>query len=145
MRKLTSGISRRRGVVATTSRSYCYTKKMWDVMTRDKLGVLRDDHNYAAWCKRIAMHSQGSTTTSNAATEHAADENAFRELAKDILTQELTPEQTNDPGYKLREGKYPSTKQRGMIKPSCGKTLEIPASKITYSSTASLFCWFRLF
>ena len=84
-------------------------KKMWDRMTRDKCGVPKD-HSFVDWCKRIAMCSTGSTAASS-----AADDGAFRKLAKDFLTHDLTPEQKNDPVYRFREDKSVTTKQRSTI------------------------------
>ena len=69
---------------------------MRDDMTRGKRGVLKE-HNFADWCKRIALYSTGSTAASSAATEHSADDGIFRKVAKYILTYELTPEQKDDP------------------------------------------------
>ena len=82
-------------------------------MTRDQ--GLPKNHNYADWCTRIAMHSERNTATSSAATEHAAHDGVFRQLAKDILTHELTPEQKDDPAYKFREGKSVPTEHRSTI------------------------------
>jgi len=82
---------------------------MWDCMTRDKCGVPKD-HSFVDWCKRIAMCSTGSTAASS-----AADDGAFRKLAKDFLTHDLTPEQKNDPVYRFREDKSVTTKQRSTI------------------------------
>ena len=64
--------------------------KMWDIMTRDRDG-LRKNHSFADWCRRIAMHSTGSSGASSAATEHAERDDPFRKLAEDISTHELTP------------------------------------------------------
>ena len=94
-------------------------------MTRDQCGLLTD-HSFVDWCKRIAMYSTGSTAASNAATEHADDDGAFRKMAKYFLTHELTPEQKNDPVYRFREDKSVTTKQRSLINNVLRKNLGDP-------------------
>ena len=81
---------------------------------------------FVYWCKRIAMYSTGSTAASNAATEHADDDSAFRKLAKYFLTHELAPEQKNDPVYWFREDKSVTTKQRNLINNVLRKNLGDP-------------------
>ena len=92
-------------------------KKMWDCMTRDKCGIPKD-HSFVNWCKKIAMCSTGSTAASS-----AADDGAFRRLAKDFLTHDLTPEQKNDPVYRFREGQSVTGKQRSTINTVLRKNL----------------------
>jgi len=78
-------------------------------MTRDKCGIPKD-HSFVNWCKQIAMCFTGS-----AAASSGADDGAFRRLAKDFLTHDLTPEQKNDPVYRFREGQSVTGKQRSTI------------------------------
>ena len=84
-------------------------KKIWDVLNRDKQGLLKE-HSFVDWCRRIAMIG-----AEGAATEHANDDSRFRKLAKDIFAHDLTAEQKEDPTYWLREGRSITTKQRSLI------------------------------
>ena len=95
---------------------------MWDVITRDKSGVPKE-HRYADLCKRIALHSDGSTAASSAATEHAKHEGPFRRFAEDILTNELTQEQMDNPEYWLRTDRTITKKQRSLINTLVRKNL----------------------
>ncbi len=87
-------------------------KKMWDVMTREKDGKPKE-HQYDVWCRRIAVAKE--TAIRSAATEHADDKSAYYNFARDVFAHELTPEQEDNPKYKLREGKSITTQQRGLI------------------------------
>ena len=81
-------------------------KQMWDVLIRNKKG-LRKENSFLDWCRRI--------TSISAATEHANDESRFQHLAKDILAHDLTPEQEEDPKYRIREDLSITTKQRSLV------------------------------
>ena len=78
------------------------------------------------------MHSQAiSTATEHAeadstATEHvesAKESNPFRALAEDILSNHLTPQQVQNPEYKVRKGKALTTKQRSTVNAILRKNL----------------------
>ena len=93
-------------------------KRMWDVMTRNKSGLPKEQH-FTYWCRRVAACKTTSTATGHAkadstATEHA-DSTSFRALAEDILTNDLTEAQMQNPAYKLRKGKAITTEQRSLI------------------------------
>ena len=59
-------------------------KKIFDVMRRDKTGLSKEN-KFSQWCRRVQRHSRVDAST---ATEHAL---AFKALALDILSTELTP------------------------------------------------------
>ena len=93
-------------------------KRMWDVMTRNKSGLPKEQY-FTYWRRRVASCKTTSTATGHAkadstATEHA-DSTSFRALAEDILTNDLTEAQMQNPAYKLRKGKAITTDQRSLI------------------------------
>ena len=102
-------------------------KRMWDVMTRDKAGLPKEQ-SFTYWCRRVAAcktsstatgHAQADSTATNLAdstsTENAEGSASFRALAEDILTNDLTESQMQQSKYKLREGKTLTRKQRNTI------------------------------
>jgi len=66
-------------------------KKMFDIMTRNKEGLKREENMFIEWCRRVHVHSHVNAST---ATEH--DEVGFKALARDILSNELTPQQKQE-------------------------------------------------
>ena len=103
-------------------------KRMWDIVTRDKDGRAKEQ-SFSAWCRRIALHSEttstatGDVTADSTATDHAESSAPFRALAEDILTHDLTEAQAKDPVYKLRKGKALTTRQRSTINAILRKNL----------------------
>ena len=85
-------------------------KKMFDIMTRNKEGLKREENMFIEWCRRVHVHSHVNAST---ATEH--DEVGFKALARDILSNELTPQQKQDPKYKIREDESVTNAQRSTI------------------------------
>ena len=94
-------------------------KKIWDVLNRDKRGVPKD-HNFVDWCRRIANHRTEGPWRHVAATEH---DDRFKELAKDILAKDLTPDQNTDPKFQLRRNTVISSKQRSFVNVMLRKNL----------------------
>ena len=96
--------------------------KLWGIVNTDKDGAPKD-HDFVIWCRRIAWHRTESIAANNAATEHAdiaannaatKHANPFKIMAKNILANDLTPEQKNASKYKLREGASITTEQRSL-------------------------------
>ena len=119
-------------------------KRMWDVMRRNKSGLPKEQH-FTYWCRRVAACKTTSTATGHAkadstATEHA-DSTSFRALAEDILTNDLTEAQMQNPAYKLRKGKAITTEQRSLINVILRK---IPESRTSCSTIPFLHCWMCL-
>ena len=85
-------------------------KKMYDVMTRDKSGLPKKQ-DFARWSLRVALHSENITPVTedaeadSTATEHADFTASFRKLVEDIFEYDLTPEQMQDPRYKIEKDK----------------------------------------
>ena len=94
-------------------------KKIWDVLNRDKRGVPKD-HNFVDWCRRIAGRRTEGPWSHVAATEH---DDRFKELAKDILAKDLTPDQNADPKFQLRRNTVISSKQRSFVNMMLRKNL----------------------
>ena len=124
-------------------------KRMWDLMRRDKIGLPKE-HDFSYWCRRVADHSEscrtvrGRAVADSTATEHAEISASYRALAEDILTQDLTREQMEDPRYKLRKGKALTTKQRSTVSTILRKNLGTSTSLTSYSSMTFLHCWMHL-
>ena len=93
--------------------------KLWAIVNTDKDGAPKK-HDFVNWCRRIAWHRTESIAATehadiaanNAATKHA---NPFTILVKNILANDLTPEQKNASKYKLREGASITTEQRSLV------------------------------
>ena len=83
-------------------------KKMWDVMCRNKDGS-RKEFTFPVWCKKMAVHAQQDKfdfRATSAATEHAEsplEQNCYKAMALDLLTNELWPEQRKEPKFKIRK------------------------------------------
>ena len=97
--------------------------KLWGIVNTDKDGAPKK-HDFVNWCRRIAWHRTESIAANNAATEHAdiaannaatKHANPFRIMVKNILANDLTPEQKNASKYKLREGASITTEQRSLV------------------------------
>ena len=97
--------------------------KLWGIVNTDKDGAPKK-HDFVNWCRRIAWHRTESIAANNAATEHAdiaannaatKHANPFKIMAKNILANDLTPEQKNASKYKLREGASITTEQRSLV------------------------------
>ena len=73
-------------------------KKIWDVVNHDRQGVPKE-HSFVDWCRRIALHRTEGTATNSAATEH---NDPYKRLVKDIVANDLTPQQKILSKYKLR-------------------------------------------
>ena len=73
-------------------------KKIWDVVNYDKQGVPKE-HSFVDWCRRIALHRTEGTATNSAATEH---NDPYKRMVKDIVANDLTPQQKILSKYKLR-------------------------------------------
>ena len=86
-------------------------KKIWDVVNHDKQGVPKE-HSFVDWCRRIALHRTEGTATNSAATEH---NDPYKRMIKDILANDLRPQQKNARKYKLREGASITTEQRSLV------------------------------
>ena len=86
-------------------------KKIWDVVNYDKQGV-RKEHSFVDWCRRIALHRTEGTATNSAATEHT---DPYKRMFKDIIANDLTPQQKNTRKYTLREGASITTEQRSLV------------------------------
>ena len=98
-------------------------KRMWDVMTRNKAGFPKEhEQRFVDWCRRVVAskeHAEADSTATKRAdsafTENAECSASFRALAEDILTNDLTEAQMQNPAYKLRKGKAITTDQRSLI------------------------------
>ena len=67
-------------------------KKLWDIMVRNKEGLAKENM-FKEWCRRVYMHAEA----------HGGDEDdCYKSLALDLLSNDLTPEQRLDPKYKIR-------------------------------------------
>ena len=103
---------------------------MWDVMIRDKEGI-RKEHSFAAWCKRIALiceahtsaAAQTSAAASGAATEHAKQDTRFRKVAEQVVEQEFTSQQKQEPDYQIIPDKSISSPLRSTIRGILRKNL----------------------
>ena len=107
-------------------------KRMWDILTRDKSGRPKEQ-SFTDWCRRVASHSKKtSTATEHAAAESSATEHAgsFQSLAQDMLTNDLTEDQKQNPVYKLRKDTAVTTRQRSWINMVLRKNLG--DSKVCY-------------
>jgi hypothetical protein len=100
--------------------------RMWYIMTRNQAGPYKTAQqaitaqSFAYWCRRVVACKTSSTATGHAeedstATEHGEGSASFRALAEDILTNDLTETQMQDPKCKLREGKALTRQQRSLI------------------------------
>jgi hypothetical protein len=89
-------------------------KKMFDIMNRGKWGLPKEN-TFVRWCRRVNKHKATSTTTGSTAAEHAQatstatehaesilEKKSFKAFAFDMLSNDLTPEQRDDPIYKIR-------------------------------------------
>ena len=94
-------------------------KKIWDVVNHDKQGVPKE-HSFVDWCRRIALHRTEGTATNSAATEH---DDPYKRMVKDILANDLTPQQKNAGKYKLRGGATITTGQRSLVNAILRKNL----------------------
>ena len=94
-------------------------KKIWDVVIHDRQGVPKE-HSFVDWCRRIALHRTEGTPTNSAATEH---NDPYKRMVKDILTNDLTPQQKNFSKYKLREGASITAEQRSLVNAILRKNL----------------------
>ena len=83
-------------------------KKMWDVMFRNKDGS-RKENTFLVWCKKIVVHAHSDKFdfgATRAATEHAGsalEQNCYKSLALDLLTNELWPQQRKEPKFQIRK------------------------------------------
>ena len=99
-------------------------KKMFDVMVRDKQGIHKDIE-FAAWCKRVHHHAQRADRNSNSGNRIVS---MMESLAKDMLANEVTPEQREKAVYQQRytADMHPlsiSPKQRSWMKAILRKNL----------------------
>ena len=99
-------------------------KKMFDVMVRDKQGIHKDIE-FAAWCKRVHHHAQRADRNSNSGNRIVS---MMESLAKDVLANEVTPEQREKAVYQQRytADMHPlsiSSKQRSWMKAILRKNL----------------------
>ena len=106
-------------------------KKMFDILLRTKAGTRREDWSFGDWCKRVAMHSQTSSTATGQYIDSIdrsklAETVSYRALAEDIFRNELTREQAQDPKQKLRQGKSVPTKLRSTMNSILRKQLGDP-------------------
>ena len=83
-------------------------KKMWDVMVRNKDGS-RKENTFLVWCKKMVVHAHSDKFdfgATRAATEHAGsalEQNSYKSLALDLLTNEVWPQQRKDPKFQIRK------------------------------------------
>ena len=83
-------------------------KKMWDVMVRNKDGS-RKENTFLVWCKKIVAHAHSDKfdfLAPRASTEHAEsalEQNAYKSMALDLLTNELWPKQRKEPKFQIRK------------------------------------------
>ena len=99
-------------------------KKMFDVMVRDKQGIHKDIE-FAAWCKRVHQHAQRADRNSNSGNQIVS---MMESLAKDMLANDVTPEQREKAVYQQRytADMHPlpiSPKQRSWMKAILRKNL----------------------
>ena len=110
-------------------------KRMWDILTRDKSGRPKEQ-SFTDWCRRVASHSKKTSTATehaaaeSSATEHAESSASFQSLAQDMLTNDLTEDQKQNPVYKLRKDTAVTTRQRSWINMMLRKNLG--DSKVCY-------------
>ena len=77
-------------------------------MFRNKDGSSKEN-TFLAWCRKVAMHAQPDKFdfgAASAATEHAEsalEQNCYKSLALDLLTNEVWPQQRSDPKFKIRK------------------------------------------
>ena len=77
-------------------------------MLRNKDGSSKEN-TFLGWCRKVAMHAQPDKFdfgAASAATEHAEsalDENCYKSLALDLLTNEVWPQQRKDPKFQIRK------------------------------------------
>ena len=80
-------------------------------------------HSFAAWCKRIALicdahnsaAAQTSAAASGAATEHAKQDTRFRKVAEQVVEQEFTSQQKQEPDYQIISDKSIASPLRSTI------------------------------
>ena len=92
-------------------------KKMLDLMTRNKDDSPKENV-FIEWCRRVHVHYEPDAST---ATEHT--ESAFKALAFDILSNDLTPQQLQNDKFHIRKDKALSTPQRSVINAILRKNL----------------------
>jgi hypothetical protein len=95
-------------------------KKMFDIMTRDKDGLPKENV-FIDWCRRVNTHSEPDSST---ATEHTASK--FKALAFDIFSNDLTPQQLQSDKFRIRKDKALTTPQRSVINAILRKNLGNP-------------------
>ena len=102
-------------------------------MCRTKDGSSKEN-TFIEWCRKVAAHAQTDKFhfgAASAATEHADSEleqNCYKSLALDLLTNEVWPQQRSDPKFKIRKNKKTgkiivSTPQRSWINALLRKNL----------------------
>ena len=98
---------------------------------------------FLRWCRKVGAHAQpdefdfGAAT---AATEHGEtplEQNGYKSLALDLLTNEVWPKQRKDPKYKIRKDTKTgqvivSTAQRSWINNLLRKNWEIAELHTSY-------------
>ncbi len=92
-------------------------KQMLDLMTRNKDDSPKENV-FIEWCRRVHVHYEPDAST---ATEHT--ESAFKALAFDILSNDLTPQQLQNDKFRIRKDKALSTPQRSVINAILRKNL----------------------
>ena len=92
-------------------------KQMLDLMTRNKDDSPKENV-FIEWCRRVHVHYEPDAST---ATEHT--ESAFKALAYDILSNDLTPQQLQNDKFRIRKDKALSTPQRSVINAILRKNL----------------------
>ena len=77
-------------------------------MFRNKDGS-RKEITFLVWCKKIAVHAQpdkfdfGATRAATEHAESALEQNCYKSLALNLLTNELWPQQRKDPKFQIRK------------------------------------------
>jgi len=77
-------------------------------MLRNKDGSSKEN-TFLEWCRKVAVHAQPDKFdfgAASAATEHAEsvlEQNCYKSLALDLLTNEVWPQQRSDPKFKIRK------------------------------------------
>ena len=133
--KITEWSQRKRSTEWYGEKELLLHKRMWDILTRDKSGREKEQ-SFTDWCRRVASHSKKTSTATehaaaeSSATEHAESSASFQSLAQDMLTNDLTEDQKQNPVYKLRKDTAVTTRQRSWINMMLRKNLG--DSKVCY-------------
>ena len=93
-------------------------KKLWDIMVRNKEGLAKENM-FKEWCRRVYMHAEA---------RGGDEDDCYKSLALDLLSNDLTPEQRLDPKYKIRRDRVSAEekitdKQRSWINHMLRKNL----------------------